>query len=64
MQIIVLLLITLGCFTQKHIDVGVIDIIDDKVCVVQIFSTEEIIEVTPKLCQELSEGDVFTVIQK
>ncbi len=63
MQIIILL-ITLGCLAQKHIDVGVIDIIDEEVCIVQIVRTEEIIEVTPKLCQELSEGDIFTVIQK
>ncbi|OUU31143.1 MAG: hypothetical protein CBB97_00440 [Candidatus Endolissoclinum sp. TMED37] len=64
MQIAYLLLIIFGCFAQKQKSVGVVDIIDEKVCMIQVVETEELIEVNPTFCLALKEGDILWVNQK
>ena len=49
---------------NKRQSVGVIDVIDENVCVIQVVKTEEIIGINPKLCATLEEGDVLWVRKK
>ena len=45
---------------SRHIDVGVIDIVDPSVCVIQM-ADESILEITPSFCKNLREGDIIKV---
>ena len=61
---IVFLVVLFGCFSHKKQSVGIIDAIDENVCVIQVVKTEEIIGINPKLCATLEEGDVLWVRKK
>ena len=56
------LLLLFACAT-KTIDVGIIDIAEEKVCVVQLID-ETILEIESELCASLREGDTIMVIRK
>ena len=55
-------LLLFACAT-KVINVGTVDIADEKVCVVQL-SDETIIDVESNLCASLREGDIIQVERK
>ena len=61
---IVFFSVLFGCFSNKKQNVGIIDAIDENVCVIQVVETEEIIGINPKLCATLEEGDVLWVRKK
>tara|TARA_B100000242_G_scaffold78536_1_gene51742 strand:+ start:441 stop:638 length:198 start_codon:yes stop_codon:yes gene_type:complete len=61
---IVFLTVLFGCFSNKKQSIGIIDAIDENVCVIQVVKTEEIIGINPKLCATLEEGDVLWVRKK
>ena len=53
-----------SCFTrQHHVNIGVVDVIDEKVCLVQ-GDNEEMIEVKIDFCRNLKEGDIIQAVRK
>lgn len=57
------LLLILSCAHKQHAMVGVIDMIEPTVCVVQL-SDETIIEIHPRFCKDMKEGDAIAFWRK
>ena len=54
----------LACFGPKrtYVDFGAVDVIDKKVCVIQL-AEGETIEIESEICSRLREGDVIKVVR-
>ena len=55
-------LILFGCMTKK-INVGMVDVTEEIVCVVQL-ADETFVELESNLCASLQEGDIILVKRK
>ena len=55
-------LLVFACAT-KVIEVGIVDMVDEKVCIVQL-ADESFVEIESALCASLREGDVVKVERK
>lgn len=54
-------LILFSCLT-KTIDVGTVDLVEPKICTVQL-PDESIIAIDSEICSSLKEGDVIQVVR-
>ncbi len=57
------ILLFIACTTKHHINIGVVDIIDPAVCVIQM-SDDHFVEVSPKFCINMKEGDIISIERK
>ena len=55
-----MIIFILGCFMASHKKVGVIDIIDNNVCSIQLVD-ETFVLVSSSVCRGLKEGDTIEV---
>lgn len=55
-------LLLFACVTKK-INVGMVDVTEERVCVVQL-ADETFVEIESKLCASLQEGDILLVERK
>jgi len=60
---VISLFFLLGCSINRSVQVGVIDIIENNVCSIQLES-EEAIEVNRSFCKGLKEGDIIKAVRQ